>query len=131
MSINVFSLAGLQPLAWIALIALAVAALLTFYWGRDVENSFLFLLVPHDRQKKWLRWIYAILFIAAMILWEIIVIANHTTPLQDVINMTFLVGFSFMYIILVEFVLAIGSFLLICIGAGTWLLWQYLATRNK
>lgn len=131
MDINIFALTSMQPLVWIALIALAVAALFTFFWGRSMYDYKLLPLYPQNHENTWLKWFYGILVAIAMVLWVIVVIANHTTVWYDLINIVFLIGFSLIFIMLVEVVMAIVSFIMICLFIGLWLSWQSLIIRFK
>ena len=126
MSINIFSLASLQPLVYVALAILAVLAVMVFFWGRGPETARIFLLKPDDPYEEWTKWVYRFGVAAVMVLWLVIVIANHTTFWYDLVNLIFLVGFSWVFLLLVQVAVAVLTFLVICAVMGLHILWHYI-----
>jgi hypothetical protein len=124
MSINIFSLASLQPLVYVALAILAVLAVIVFFWGRGPETAQIFLLKPDDPYENWPKWFYRVGIAAVMVLWLVVVIANHTTVWYDIVNLIFLVGFSWVFLLLAQVAAAVVTFLFICAVVGIYILWN-------
>lgn len=93
MSINIFALESCQLLVWVALALIALLGILHFFFEGEIFDSYAISYFPYS-EKKWKKWLYwTVLFVVA-VLWLVVVIANHQTGWNDVINFAFLLGFS-------------------------------------
>ena len=120
MSINIFALESCQLLVWIALALIALLGILHFFYEGDIFDSY----DPcgssyfSPSEKKWKKWLYWIVLAAVAVLWLVVVIANHQTFWNDVINLVFLAGFSVvcaalfycvaMFIMIIVFIVIVG-----------------------
>lgn len=76
----------------LALVALMGIPNVLFY--RELSGGY------YPEEKKRIRVFNWVFSIAIAALWGTVVIANHTTVLQDIINFAFLAGFSFVFAII-------------------------------
>ena len=88
MSINIFNLEFCQPLVWVVLALVALMAIPNVLFYRELSVGY------YPKEQKYLKTFNWVLSIVIAALWIAIIVANHTTVWNDLLNFVFLIGVS-------------------------------------
>ena len=113
MSINIFNLVSCQPLVWLVLALVALIGIPNVLFYRELSGGSGY----YSEERKHIKIFNWVLSVVIVALWAAVVVANHTTVWQDIINFAFLAGFSFVFAIfaVVAFVLVVSGIVFILI----------------
>ena len=106
MSINIFNLSFCQPLVWVVLALIALMAIPNVLFYRELSVGY------YPKEQKYLKNFNWVLSIVIAALWIVIIVANHTTVWNDLVNFVFLIGVSplFGLVAAMVYILVVSAF---------------------
>ncbi|MBO7555956.1 MAG: hypothetical protein J6T72_00985 [Alphaproteobacteria bacterium] len=109
MTINIFDLSFCQPLVWVVLALIALMAIPNVLFYRELSVGY------YPEEQKRLKIFNWVLSLAIVGLWVAIIVANHTTVWNDLVNFVFLIGVSPLFGLVAALVFILVVSALVCV----------------
>ena len=119
-----------QPWMMVALGCVLVSAFITFFWGKDFYAPRLFYLFPNTRDEKWPHWVCGILLTAAMVIWVVLTIVNHTTISNDIWSFITVTALSVVLLYVAQIIYLFLVVFFVALIVGIWWIFAKCIIRD-